>query len=86
MPLNPGHPTRRLRSPRAHRQRRDGRSLPRRDTKLSWEVAIKVLPEEFSQDKERLDHFERAVRPVAQLIHPNIAPLSVEKATRLFIL
>ncbi len=30
-----------------------------RDTKLGRDVAIKVLPEEFSQDKERLDRFER---------------------------
>ncbi len=30
-----------------------------RDTKLGRDVAIKVLPEEFSRDQERLDRFER---------------------------
>ena len=30
-----------------------------RDTKLGPDVAIKVLPEEFARDKERLDRFER---------------------------
>ena len=30
-----------------------------RDTKLGRDVAVKVLPEEFSRDTERLDRFER---------------------------
>ena len=38
-----------------------------RDTKLGRDVAIKVLPEEFSQDKERLDRFEREAKLLAAL-------------------
>ena len=46
-----------------------------RDTNLRREVAIKVLPEEFSQDRERLARFEREARLLASLNHPNIAIL-----------
>jgi serine/threonine protein kinase len=43
-----------------------------RDTKLDREVAIKVLPERLSQDRERLNRFEREAKAVAALSHPNI--------------
>ena len=46
-----------------------------RDTKLGRDVAIKVLPEEFSRDKERLDRFEREAKLLAQLNHSNVATL-----------
>lgn len=46
-----------------------------RDTKLGREVAIKTLPEEFSQDPERLARFEREAKLLASLNHPNIAAI-----------
>ena len=44
-----------------------------RDTRLDRRVAIKVLPEAFALDPERLARFEREARLVASLNHPNIA-------------
>ncbi len=46
-----------------------------RDTKLGRDVAIKVVSEQFSRDKERLDRFEREAKILAQLNHANIATL-----------
>ena len=37
--------------------------------------AIKVLPEEFAQDAERLARFEREAKLLASLNHPNIASI-----------
>ncbi|HEX9800222.1 MAG TPA: protein kinase [Thermoanaerobaculia bacterium] len=45
------------------------------DTKLKRDVAIKVLPPEFTADKERLARFEREAQLLAQLHHPNIASI-----------
>lgn len=45
------------------------------DTRLGRKVALKVLPEEFSGDKERRARFEREARLLASLNHPGIATL-----------
>jgi len=45
------------------------------DTKLERQVAIKVLPAAFTEDKERLARFEREAKLLAQLHHPNIASI-----------
>ena len=45
------------------------------DTKLKREVAIKVLPAAFTEDKERLARFEREAQLLAQLHHPNSASI-----------
>jgi len=45
------------------------------DTKLGRDVAIKVLPESFSQDSDRMARFEREAKVLAALNHPNIASI-----------
>ena len=60
-----------------------------RDMKLGREVAIKVLPAEFSQDEDRLARLEREARMLAALNHPNIAAIhGLEEAddTRFLVL
>jgi Tol biopolymer transport system component len=52
-----------------------------RDRNLKREVAIKILPEEFSRDPERISRFQREAEMLASLNHPNIAAIhSLEEA------
>ena len=52
-----------------------------RDTKLDRDVALKVLPDEFSQDRDRLARFKLEAKAVAALDHPNVVTLySVEES------
>ena len=44
-----------------------------RDTKLNRDVAIKILPEAFAHDADRLARFKREAKTLASLNHPNIA-------------
>src|SRR6266487_3919876 len=46
-----------------------------RDTKLKREVAIKILPDEFSRDPARVSRFQREAEVLASLNHPNIAAI-----------
>jgi hypothetical protein len=46
-----------------------------RDTRLNRDVAIKVLPELFASDPERLARFEREAQTLAALNHPHIAQI-----------
>jgi serine/threonine protein kinase len=45
------------------------------DTRLKRDVAIKVLPAAFTEDRERLARFEREAQLLAQLQHPHIASI-----------
>ncbi len=51
------------------------------DTTLGRKVAIKILPEAFAADAERVARFEREAKTLASLNHPNIAAIyAVEKS------
>jgi serine/threonine protein kinase len=46
-----------------------------RDAKLGRDVALKVLPEIFTDDSDRLARFQREAKVLASLNHPNIAAI-----------
>ena len=46
-----------------------------RDTRLGRDVALKVLPEAFAGDAERMGRFEREAKGLASLNHSNIASM-----------
>jgi len=46
-----------------------------RDTRLKRDVALKILPEIFAVDPERLARFKREAQVLASLNHPNIAAI-----------
>jgi eukaryotic-like serine/threonine-protein kinase len=45
------------------------------DTKLQRDVALKLLPDDFADDPERLARFQREAQVLASLNHPNIAQI-----------
>ena len=45
------------------------------DTRFGREVAIKLLPEQFAADPERLARFEREAGALAALSHPHVAAI-----------
>ena len=46
-----------------------------RDTRLKRDVALKVLPETFARDPDRMARFQREAEVLASLNHPNIAQI-----------
>ena len=44
-------------------------------TKLNRQVALKILPEAFASDPDRLARFQREAQVLASLNHPNIAAI-----------
>src|SRR5437868_3585112 len=46
-----------------------------RDTKLNRDVALKILPDAFAADAERLARFKREAQVLAAINHPNIAAI-----------
>jgi len=52
------------------------------DTKLNRDVAIKILPDAFASDPDRLARFTREAQVLAQLNHPNIAAIYGVKIAR----
>ena len=45
------------------------------DTQLNRDVALKILPDAFAADQDRLARFQREAHVLASLNHPNIAAI-----------
>ena len=59
------------------------------DTKLGRQVALKILPEAFATDPDRLARFQREAQVLASLNHPNIAQIhgiEEDEGTRALVL
>jgi Tol biopolymer transport system component len=52
-----------------------GKVYRARDTKLEREVALKILPDNFAHDRDRVARFQREARALASLNHPHIAQI-----------
>ena len=66
-----------------------GQVFRARDSKLDRDVAIKILPEAFAHDADRLARFQREAKTLASLNHPNIAAIydiAEDKGTRFLVL
>jgi len=51
------------------------------DTKLNRDVALKILPEQFASDSQRMGRFQREAEVLASLDHPNIGQIyGIEEA------
>ena len=52
-----------------------GQGYEATDTKLKRQVALKILPDAFAADPDRLARFQREAEVLASLNHPNIAAI-----------
>ena len=68
-----GKPHRPLRSHRPARRGRHGQGLASAPSALKRDDALKVLPDAFGSDPDRLARFQREAQVLASLNHPNIA-------------